>query len=162
VKGLDVTTQFLKPVKSHMFDWQAVADSDEFTIQNKAVIKDKIQFVVLKATLGASGKPTAFFKENWAQLTSMYRNFVRGAYHFLLVGPKEDGVKQANAYLSVVGSLKGALPPVLDVEDSRDEVLAFLGIQKGKGVVNKKLFEESRKKCINDIKDWIKTVREAT
>src|SRR5205085_498729 len=50
VKGLDVTTQFLKPVKSHMFDWQAVADSNEFTIQNKAVIKDKIQFVVLKAT----------------------------------------------------------------------------------------------------------------
>jgi GH25 family lysozyme M1 (1,4-beta-N-acetylmuramidase) len=167
-KGLDLTTQF-RTVKNPTFDWQAVADANEFVIQNRAVVKEKIQFVVLKATLGA-GSPTPFFKENWTRLKSMYRNFVRGAYHFLLFGPHEDGARQAQAYLNAVDSFSGTLPPILDVEDVRKETLKFLGFESHKNekgqevtvLVDRKAFNHGRAKCVDDIKAWIKIVRAAT
>jgi GH25 family lysozyme M1 (1,4-beta-N-acetylmuramidase) len=175
-KGLDVTTQFRNP-KSPLFDWDAVTAAEEITIPGGRVAKDKISFIILKATLGHGPAAEAKnFKENWSRLSAMYRRVIRGAYHFLLFGANSNPKAQAEAYLNAVGTFFAALPPIVDVEDSRPEFLQWLGfelrdkvVDEKKGthkkvnvLVNRKQFIANSAKCAEDLRIWIRTVKDAT
>jgi GH25 family lysozyme M1 (1,4-beta-N-acetylmuramidase) len=180
-KGVDVTTQFLKPADPKaggevLFDWDTVVNASEFRAPGNQVVKDKLNFIVIKATLGSGPNAVAKnFKANWNKLRSMFRRVVVGAYHFLLFGPKEDPVAQARAYVDAVGLFFGILPPVLDVEDMRPETLRWLGFEshvvfdpkKNKDVLRWALkdrakFKAGTAKCVTDLKLWLQTVRELT
>lgn len=161
-KGIDVTTQF-RDATHPVFDWDAVVGATEFKIPGGLVAKDRISFVVIKATLGGGADAVAKnFQENWKKLGSLGTKMIRGAYHFLLFGPNANPVAQAEAYLKAVGPFFATLPPVLDVEDMRDSVLDFLGIKKGVGVIDRTKFETNSAKCVEDLRKWIDTVRAAT
>lgn len=70
-----------------------------------------IDFVFIKATEGSSHKDECF-DENWenAKQTELFM----GAYHFFSFD--SSGKMQADHFISTAGSLKGKLPPVIDVE----------------------------------------------
>ena len=70
-----------------------------------------IHFVYVKASQGDDEVDPAV-KHNLTGLKSTNLHF--GAYHFF--DPIDDPIDQADHFLTVVGSLKGQLPPVLDVE----------------------------------------------
>ncbi len=87
-----------------------------------------IDFAVIKATQGtykhAGDVPRQLERRKGGGI-------VRGAYHFF--DPTEDGVAQANRFLSVVGELgAGDLPPMLDLE-CPDGDTACLGWAGGTG-----------------------------
>jgi GH25 family lysozyme M1 (1,4-beta-N-acetylmuramidase) len=174
-KGLDITTQFRKP-ESPLFDWDKVAAADHITIPGGRVAKDKISFIILKATLGDGPKAVApNFKANWTQLSSMYRRVIRGAYHFLLFGEHSNPADQAEAYLNAVGTFFAALDPIVDVEDSRPEFLRWIGfefkevvdektgaVKKVPVLISRKKFLENTAKCAEDLRTWIRIVKAAT
>lgn len=71
-----------------------------------------IAFAFIKATEGITYL-NPYFRNDWANSKSA--GIIRGAYHFF--HPKDDPVKQANYFLSVMGHLSlGDLPAVLDLE----------------------------------------------
>jgi len=77
-----------------------------------ATAGDGVAFAMIKATQGTYDVQSTF-PYNWAQ--SRAAGLRRGAYHFF--DPTEDGVAQAQAFLSAVGPLAaGDLPAMLDVE----------------------------------------------
>jgi GH25 family lysozyme M1 (1,4-beta-N-acetylmuramidase) len=162
-KGLDVTTQF-RDAAHPLFDWDAVLRADQFRVPGGGVVTDRISFVVIKASIGHGVKSEAKnFTQNWAKLSSMYMKVIRGAYHFMLFGPNSNPVAQAETYLKAVGPALASLPPILDVEDGRPEVLRFLGIDPDTGkVVDKPAHVANAAKCVNDIQVWVDTVRAAT
>src|SRR6202012_1650856 len=88
------------------------------TVNWKNAHSDGIQFGIVKATQGTYNTQTGF-AANWSGMKSA--GVIRGAYHFF--DPTDDGVAQANHFLSVMGPLSpGDLPPMLDIEcpDSDD------------------------------------------
>jgi GH25 family lysozyme M1 (1,4-beta-N-acetylmuramidase) len=178
-KGVDVTTQFLhgaNPKDEVLFDWETVVNATEFRIPGGRAVKDRMNFIVIKATLGSGPNAVARnFKANWDKLRSMFRRVIVGAYHFLLFGPKEDPIAQARAYVNAVGPFFAILPPVVDIEDMRPATMRWLGFEshvvfdpkKNKDVLhwtiaNRAQFKASTGKCANDIKLWLKTVRDLT
>lgn len=106
-KGIDV---------SH---WQPRIDFDQ-------AIKEGIQFVICKATEG-----TNYFDETFARRRVICKNLklVFGAYHFF--HPNLNPIKQAEFFLSKVGSsYQGELPLILDWETT-DNVPAPLDAERG-------------------------------
>jgi len=80
------------------------------------VVKNQgIRFVIIKATEG-TGFVSAAYPSQWDGAKSV--GILRGAYHFLRAA--EDGVKQADFFLSKVTVEDGDLPPVLDIEEANN------------------------------------------
>ena len=78
------------------------------------LIYDKfpIDFIFVRATMGASAKDSKF-KKYWSSAKDI--NKLRGAYHYFR--PNENSVKQANNFIRTVTLQPGDLPPVLDIEE---------------------------------------------
>lgn len=57
------------------------------------------------------------YAEHWAGARA--EGILRGAYHYLLAG--QDANKQAVLFSATVGTDKGELPPILDLEDEYNE-----------------------------------------
>ncbi len=70
-----------------------------------------ISFMILRATMGKSGKDR-HFKEYWQQ--ARHKNIVMGAYHYYR--PNEPGLPQAQNFIESVKLLPGDLLPVIDIE----------------------------------------------
>src|SRR3954468_18448069 len=80
------------------------------TIDWKAAKGAGLGFAVIKATQGTYNTQKTF-ASNWSNAKAA--GLVRAAYHFF--DPTQDGVAQAQHFLSVVGPLgPGDLPPMLD------------------------------------------------
>ena len=85
----------------------------------KAMTKDGISFVVIKATEGIerdsrSESRKEYFLENWKK--SQDFKVIRGAYHFFRAN--RDPILQAKAFLERVPDFldEDVLPPILDIE----------------------------------------------
>lgn len=92
VNGVDVSRY------QGTIDWNVLASQD-------------VTFAFIKATEGSSHQDPCF-AYNWreAQNSGVYV----GAYHFFSF--ESSGETQAQNYIETVGSLNGALPPVIDIE----------------------------------------------
>lgn len=75
----------------------------------------KIGFAFIKATEGEKNVDPQF-KRNWRNAAK--QNLPKGAYHFYIPGTNPD--KQAKNFIGNVSLQKGDLPPVLDIEISRN------------------------------------------
>jgi lysozyme len=77
--------------------------------------KENIQFVYIKATEGSyTADPK--FKENW--INAVKNGYKVGAYLFYV--PNRDGKDQANMFIETVPNLRKNLPPVVDLEFSKN------------------------------------------
>lgn len=74
-----------------------------------------IRFAFIKAT--QADFADSMFESHWAG--AKQAGILRGAYHF--IDPRVDGRRQAEAFLRTVQLEPGDLPPVLDLEDLKDE-----------------------------------------
>jgi lysozyme len=74
----------------------------------------RFKFVIIKATEGLLVEDD-MFDENWEDARD--NHFVRGAYHYFL--PDRNARLQATNFITSVKLLKGDLPPVVDVEETR-------------------------------------------
>lgn len=74
-----------------------------------------IRFAFIKAT--QADFADSMFESHWAG--ARRAGILRGAYHF--IDPRVDGRRQAEAFLRTVKLEPGDLPPVLDLEDLKDE-----------------------------------------
>jgi lysozyme len=106
-------------------------------------------FAFMKATQGTYNTQSTF-SANWAGAKAA--GVLRSAYHFF--DPTEDGVAQANHFLSVVGHLEdGDLPPMLDIEcpdgDPNCEYTGNAGSAPSATIIQRAL-------------DWLHTVESAT
>jgi lysozyme len=81
------------------------------TIDWEQVYRVGVSFAFIKATEGSSVFDK-LFHQNWRNAKKA--GILRGAYHFFL--PQLDAVSQADYFLEKLGSDRGELPPVLDVE----------------------------------------------
>ena len=70
-----------------------------------------IEYVFIRATMGASGKDIQF-KRNWKNAKK--HHYIRGAYHYYR--PEENSTKQFNNFKSVVNLETGDFVPILDIE----------------------------------------------
>jgi lysozyme len=75
----------------------------------------KIQFAFIKATQGIDYRDP-LFSYNWKN--SGKYDIARAPYHYFL--PCEDGIKQANNFLSVINKNDIDMPPVIDVEELKN------------------------------------------
>ena len=75
-----------------------------------------IRFAFIRATSG-TGYVDRRFADHWAGARDA--GILRGAYHYLFAGA--DARRQAELFISTVGSDKGELPPVVDLEDRYNE-----------------------------------------
>lgn len=94
------------------------------TIDWEEVAKAGMAFVFIKATEGTS-EVDPEFETNWSGAKAA--GLLRGAYHFFQ--PSEDPQQQAEHFLSVVQTVPGDLPPVLDVETPGDASEILAGVQ---------------------------------
>ena len=76
------------------------------------ISKHPIQFVFVRATMGANRKDNQF-KHNWKNIKE--NGLVRGAYHYY--DPNENSTLQAQNFINSVQLEKGDFPPVLDIEE---------------------------------------------
>jgi lysozyme len=113
---------------------------------NWGAISTEVEFIILKATQGASFKDP-MFNEYWQHLLST--DYKRGAYHFLTA--TDSALAQADSFLSrgIDFSKPGCLPPFIDVED---QVPASLNIN----------ITKDKQAFIQLITDWINIVEKAT
>jgi lysozyme len=88
-------------------DWEMVSDMK--------VGEDSISFAFIKATEGV-GYFDKYFLQNWQG--SKEAGLVRGAYHYFR--PDIGGEEQARHFINHVYLEEGDLPPVLDIEETRD------------------------------------------
>lgn len=82
------------------------------TVTDWGAVSDQVDFVIIKATEGATWKD-AKFNKYWQK--SKRHNIIRGAYHFF--SPNVSAEQQFNNFKNSVTLSKGDLPPFLDVED---------------------------------------------
>ena len=75
-----------------------------------------VRFALIRATSG-HGYIDKCFKSHWEG--ARREGILRGAYHYLIAG--QDPVKQADLFISTVGSDQGELPPIVDLEDKYNE-----------------------------------------
>lgn len=158
-KGIDLSTRWDRKDMS-IYDWQEVADSRRIVIHGKKqmAVNDRIHFAILGATAGVGATP--HFKRSWNKLKTIPQ-LVRGAYHWLLLGPNpdRDPVHQANKYLAEVGSFDFSLPPIVDIEDMSSEALTWLaGIDPKTGKINLQLQARNRAQAMDNISKWLGTV----
>ncbi|MFL6232935.1 MAG: glycoside hydrolase family 25 protein [Thermoanaerobaculia bacterium] len=92
IQGIDVSHY------QGVIDWNLVAEAG-------------MAFAFIKATEGISTVDPEF-QDNWSGAKAA--GLLRGAYHFYQ--PGDDPQQQAEYFLSVVQTVPGDLPPVLDVE----------------------------------------------
>jgi lysozyme len=78
-----------------------------------------VRFAFIRATSGM-GYVDPCFAAHWAD--AKQEGILRGAYHYLIAG--QDAVRQVNLFISTVGTDRGELPPVLDIEDRFNENLS--------------------------------------
>jgi GH25 family lysozyme M1 (1,4-beta-N-acetylmuramidase) len=97
VRGIDVSAW------DPFIDWPMVRSQD-------------IRFVMIKATEGVDFFSKCF-NEQWAGAKSA--GILRGPYHYLRAA--QDGVKQADFFLSKVNIEEGDLPPFLDIEGANND-----------------------------------------
>jgi lysozyme len=81
----------------------------------------KISFAIVKATEGTSQKDSKF-DDNWSTLDD--HDILRGAYLYL--HPNQSGKKQAQYFISKVDLEKGDLPPVIDIEETKNQSSATI------------------------------------
>lgn len=74
------------------------------------------KFALVRATSGI-GYVDPKFASHWEG--ARVEGFLRGAYHYLIGG--QDAKQQADLFISTVGSDKGELPPIVDLEDAYNE-----------------------------------------
>lgn len=74
------------------------------------------RFALIRAT-SSTGYVDPKFAEHWAGAREA--GILRGAYHYLFGG--QDARKQAESFIATVGSDKGELPPIVDLEDAFNE-----------------------------------------
>jgi lysozyme len=113
VQGIDVSHY------QGVIDWSQVAEAGT-------------AFVFIKATEGTSYAAPQF-QDNWSGAKAA--GLLRGAYHFFQ--PGEDPQQQAEYFLSVVQTVPGDLPPVLDVEISGEASEIIEGAQTWLAAVEK-------------------------
>ena len=106
----------IKKVDKHNFiNHKLLSGIDVSHYQGKVdwnkVFNDNIHFVYLKATDGITYTDPTFHKN---QDSLIKKQLLHGAYHFF--EPNDDGVKQAENFLSQVEIHKHMLRPVLDIE----------------------------------------------
>jgi lysozyme len=88
-------------------------DISSYTIANdwKAVSNQNVRFVFVRASENGFGD--AGFTQNWQSSKSV--GMLRGAYHFFH-SETNNSAAQAAKFIQTVGSDKGELPPILDLE----------------------------------------------
>ena len=97
IRGIDVSGW------DPYIDWQTVRNQD-------------IRFAIMKATEGIDYF-SKYFDGQWAGSKSV--GILRGSYHYLRAA--QDGVKQADFFLSKVDVQDGDLPPFLDIEGANND-----------------------------------------
>lgn len=75
-----------------------------------------VRFALIRATSGI-GYIDKVFKSHWEG--ARREGILRGAYHYLIAG--QDAVKQAELFIATLGSDRGELPPIVDLEDKYNE-----------------------------------------
>ena len=90
-------------------EYQGEVDMDVLTSQG-------IRFVIIKATEG-SGHTDPYFAVNWENVKKT--GVLAGAYHFFSFD--SSAVTQAEQYIRTVGSLKGMMRPIVDIEFYADK-----------------------------------------
>jgi len=75
-----------------------------------------VRFAFIRATSGTAYVDRRF-ADHWAGAGDA--GILRGAYHYLFAG--EDSGRQAQLFISTVGSSPGELPPIVDLEDKYNE-----------------------------------------
>jgi lysozyme len=101
IHGIDVSRY------QEVINWEEVKEME---------VKDiKIGFAFIKATEGRF-LVDARFRLNW--LNAGKQNIPRGAYHFFIPGKNPE--RQAKNFMEIVSLRTGDLPPVLDVEITRN------------------------------------------
>lgn len=96
VRGIDIST--FDP----FIDWQKVKNQG-------------IQFAIIKSTEGI-GYVNDRLNDQWTGAKSV--GILRGSYHYLRAA--QDGVKQADFFLSKITVQDGDLPPFLDIEEANN------------------------------------------
>jgi len=74
------------------------------------------RFALIRATSGI-GYVDSKFKSFWEG--ARMEGILRGAYHYMIAD--QDAAKQADLFISAVGSDRGELPPIVDLEDKYNE-----------------------------------------
>lgn len=82
----------------------------------RALRTQGFRFALIRAT-SSTGYKDPKFAEHWAGARDT--GILRGAYHYLFGG--QDANRQAKLFIDVVGSDKGELPPIVDLEDAYNE-----------------------------------------
>ncbi len=82
----------------------------------RALRAQGFKFALIRATSG-TGYTDPKFGEHWAGARAA--GILRGAYHYLFGG--QDAKKQAEFFIDTVGTDKGELPPIVDLEDAYNE-----------------------------------------
>lgn len=80
-----------------------------------AVAAAGYRFAFIKATEGADWKDQGF-EENWSEARG--HGIICGAYHFF--STRSSGVQQAENFITTVPRVTSSLPPVIDIEFSRE------------------------------------------
>jgi len=97
IRGIDVSGW------DPFIDWQTVRNQD-------------IRFAIMKSTEGVDYF-SKYFDGQWAGSKSV--GILRGSYHYLRAA--QDGVRQADFFLSKVDVQDGDLPPFLDIEGANND-----------------------------------------
>ena len=88
--------------------------SHQGTIDWRAVSREGLSFVFMRASLGAHSADSQFAR-NWVRVQGA--GLLRGAYHFFW--PLASAMDQADHFIETVGTLlPGDLPPALDLEEA--------------------------------------------
>jgi lysozyme len=122
----DLKVVDLKTVKTNSLKGIDVSHHNQ--IENWNTIKDSLDFIIIKATEGATFKDPQF-KNYWN--SAKRHGLVRGAYHFFV--PNVSAEKQFDNFKNSVNLSKGDLIPFLDVEDKNvniSEVNKWLDLAK--------------------------------
>jgi len=132
----------------------------------RALRTQGFKFALIRAT-SSTGYVDPKFAEHWAGAREA--GILRGAYHYLFGG--QDAKKQAELFIATVGSDKGELPPIVDLEDAYNEDVpnkklistckAFLDIIEGAFgrtpmVYSRKTYLEPRVSIQGKAPDWAK------
>jgi lysozyme len=96
--------------------WQDVIDWSQLKAKTCDGDTVSFKFAFIKATEGVWIEDP-MFADNWKQ--ARRNRIIRGAYHYYL--PDVNPYKQAKNFISSVTLKKGDLPPVVDVEETRNK-----------------------------------------
>lgn len=105
----------LPPYTSRGIDVSSYQDAINWKlVKNMAIKGDKIDFAIIRATMGSDRKDKNF-TTNWKETKN--NQLIRGAYHYF--DPTEDAAQQAIHYTNTVHWKTGDIHPILDAEDNK-------------------------------------------